>query len=261
MAKVTVKHEITVAENLDELSRKAADEFVLVAEKAVRTKGVFTVALSGGSTPKGLYTMLSGVQYRNQVPWSKVCLFWGDERCVPHDHPDSNYRMIRETLIERVPVPKENVYRMPIGQANHSLDAMEYEQTIRAFFHLNAGERPRFDLILLGMGEDGHTASLFPFTAALEEAGHLAFANYVEKLGAYRLTLTVPVINHAANVLFLVSGESKASVLKEVLQGEYQPQRLPSQFIRPINGRLLFMVDRMAASKLTGFQAERNCAG
>lgn len=251
MTKASVKREILVVSNPDGLSRRAAQEFVRQAGEAVRAKGFFTVALSGGSTPHGLYMTLASDPYCKQVPWSQVYLFWGDERCVSPDHRDSNYRMARESLIDKIPIPEENVYRMPAEQEDHDRAAMEYEQTIMAFFHLNAGECPHFDLILLGMGEDGHTASLFPWTSALEETDRLVTANYIERLGVYRLTLTVPVINHAALVLFLISGESKALVLKEVLEGEYQPQRLPSQFIRPVDGRLLFIVDHMAASKLT----------
>ncbi|NUO08415.1 MAG: 6-phosphogluconolactonase [Candidatus Brocadia sp.] len=251
MAKVTAKHEILVVPNPDELNHRAAQEFVRLAEEAVRTKGFFSVALSGGSTPKGLYERLASDQYREQVPWPKVYVFWGDERCVPPDHPDSNYRMARESFLDKIPIPEENIYRMMAELEDHGRAAAGYEQTIKAFFHLETGKRPRFDLILLGMGEDGHTASLFPETPALEDAVHLVSANYIEKLGACRLTLTVPVINQASNVLFLIFGESKALVLKEVLEGEYQPQRLPSQLIRPISGRLLFIIDRVAASKLT----------
>lgn len=250
MTKVSVKRKILVVANPDELSRFAADEFVRQAGEKVQTKGIFTVALSGGFTPRGLYTVLAGDQYRERVPWSKVHLFWSDERCVPPDHPDSNYRMIRELLLDKVPIPKENIHRMPAEQEDPVHAAMEYEQTIWAFFHPNEGELPRFDLIVLGMGEDGHTASLFPWTSALEETDRLVSANYIEKLNAYRLTLTVPAINQATNVIFLISGESKASVLRDVLEGEYQPQRFPSQIIRPVNGRLLFIADRMAAGKL-----------
>ncbi len=250
MNKAPVKHEILIVANPGELSLRAADEFVRLAGEAVQAKGFFTAALSGGSTPRGLYTALSSDPYCKRVPWQEVHLFWGDERCVPPDHLDSNYRMIRELLLDKVPVPKGNVHRMPAEQEDHLHAAMEYEQLIRSFFHTEAGGVPCFDLIVLGMGEDGHTASLFPWTSALEETNRFVSANYVEKLGAYRLTLTVPLINQAAEVLFLISGESKASVLRDVLEGEYRPQRFPSQLIRPVNGRLLFIVDRMAASKL-----------
>ncbi|MFN3532327.1 MAG: 6-phosphogluconolactonase [Candidatus Brocadia sp.] len=250
MSSTNSKHEILIVENPDELSLRAADEFVRLAGEAVQVKGFFTGALSGGSTPRGLYTTLASERYREQVPWSKIHLFWSDERCVPPDHPDSNYRMVRELLLDKVPIPKENIHRMPAEQEDHVRAAMEYEQTIRSFFHTESGGLPHFDLIILGMGEDGHTASLFPWTSALEETNRLVSVNFVEKLSAYRITLTVPLINKAAEVMFLISGESKASVLRDVLEGEYQPQRFPSQLIRPVNGRLLFIVDRMAAGKL-----------
>lgn len=251
MTKVSVKHEIMVVANSDELSLRAADEFVRLAGEATQAREFFTVVLSGGSTPQGLYKMLARDQYRERIPWSRVCLFWGDERCVSPDHPTSNYHMARESLLDKVPIPEENVHRMPAEQEDHDCAAAGYEQTIKAFFHLKPKELPCFDLILLGMGEDGHTASLFPRTSALEETDRLVSANYVEKLGVYRLTLTVPVINQAANVMFLISGESKASIVREVLEDEYQPRRLPSQLVRPVNGRLLFIVDHTAAGKLT----------
>ncbi|OQZ00761.1 MAG: 6-phosphogluconolactonase [Candidatus Brocadia sp. UTAMX2] len=251
MTKALVKREIRVVANPDELSHQAAQEFVRLAGEAVRAKGFFTVALSGGSTPRGLYTMLASDVYRKQVSWTDVYLFWGDERCVPPDDPDSNYRMTREALIQRVPIPKEHIHRIPAEREDHAHAAGEYEQTIKTFFHLNTGEFPRFDLILLGMGDDGHTASLFPGVSLLEETSRFMCSHYVEKLGAYRLTLTVPVINQAEHIIFLVSGASKAPVLQEVLEGDYQPQRLPAQLIQPVHGRLLFIVDRMAAGKLT----------
>lgn len=250
MTEMSVKHEILVVANPDELSLRAADEFVRQAREAVQAKGFFTVVLSGGSTPRGLYTVLASDEYRERVPWSKVYLFWGDERCVSPEHLDSNYRISRELLLDKVPIPNENIHRMPAEQEDHVHAAMEYEQTIRAFFHPEPGELPRFDLIVLGMGEDGHTASLFPWTSVLGERDRFVSANYVGKLGVYRLTLTAQLINQAAEVMFLISGESKASVLRDVLEGEYQPQRFPSQLIRPVNGRLLFIVDRMAASML-----------
>ncbi|CAG1771361.1 6-phosphogluconolactonase [uncultured bacterium] len=251
MTKVSVRYEIMVVANPDELSLRAADEFVRQAGEAVQAKGFFTVALSGGSTPRDLYMLLASDQYRERVPWSKVYVFWGDERCVSLDHPNSNYHMAFESLLDKVPIPEENIYRMPAEQKDHDCAAAVYEQTIKAFFRLKPKELPCFDLILLGMGEDGHIASLFPGSSALEETDRIVSANYIEKFSAYRLTLTVPVINQAANVMFLISGESKASILREVLEDEYQPRRLPSQLIRPVNGRLLFIVDRPAAGKLT----------
>lgn len=253
MTKIPVKREILVVGDPDELGRRAAQEFVRLASEAIRAKGFFTVALSGGSTPKGLYMQLACDNYREQVPWSHVHLFWGDERCVPPDHPESNYRMICEALITRVPIPKENIYRIPAEREDRARAAMEYEQALMTFFRLNAGMFPRFDLILLGMGDDGHTASLFPFTSALDETDRLVLASYVEKLGVYRLTLSVPTLNQAREVMFLISGASKASVLREVLEGDYQPKRLPSQLIQPVNGRLLFIADLSAAGKLKSY--------
>ena len=245
------ERKILVVAHSEELSRVAAEEFVVHAEAAVRKKGFFAVALSGGSTPKGLYRKLAGELYREKISWSKVHFFWGDERCVPPDHPDSNYHMARESLFNKVPIPEVNIYRIPAELEDHDRAVSEYEKTIRMFFHLATREKPSFDMVLLGMGDDGHTASLFPWTSALEERDHLVSANYIEKLSAWRLTLTVPVINQAAQVLFLISGESKATVLREVLEGDFQPHRLPSQLIRPVHGRLLFIADLLAAGKLT----------
>ncbi|BBO17771.1 6-phosphogluconolactonase [Candidatus Brocadia pituitae] len=254
MTKIPVTREILIVGNPDELSHRAAEEFVLLADVAIRAKGFFTVALSGGSTPRGLYLQLASDTYREQVTWPHVHLFWGDERCVPPDHPESNYHMVCEALINRVPIPKENIYRIPAEQEDRARAAMEYEQALRTFFHLKAGAFPRFDLILLGMGDDGHTASLFPFTTALDETDRLVLANYVEKLGVYRLTFSVPTLNQAREVIFLISGTSKASVLREVLEGDYQPKRLPSQLIQPVNGRLWFIADLSAASKLKSYE-------
>lgn len=246
------KPEIAIVSNPDELSLRAAEEFIRLSEESIREKGCFTVALSGGSTPKELYRLLADNRCSGRITWERVNLFWSDERCVPPDHIKSNYRMAREILIDRTPIPKGNIYRMPAERDDHVHAAMEYTQTLQKFFHLTAGEFPCFDLILLGMGDDGHTASLFPYTPALDDTASLVSANYVEKLGEYRLTLTIPLINRAACVIFLISGESKATVLRDVVEGAYQPRRLPSQFIHPENGRLLYLTDRMAASKLAG---------
>ncbi len=245
------RRDIFVCRDPEEVSQRAADLFVRLADEAVSSTGRFAVALSGGSTPRVLYALLATNEFRRRVPWSRVHLFWGDERCVPPDHPESNYHMAREVLLDKAPIPVRNIHRMPAEQEDHLRAAAAYEQMLRAFFELTAGELPSFDLILLGMGEDGHTASLFPGTTALAENERLVASNYVEKLGTYRLTLTVPVINHAANVVFLVSGKSKASMLKEVLEGEHQPQHLPSQLIRPVEGKLVFIVDREAGKELS----------
>ncbi|MBI3951061.1 MAG: 6-phosphogluconolactonase [Acidobacteria bacterium] len=241
-----VRRGILICRHLEDVSQRAAELFVQLADEAISAKGRFAVALSGGSTPRALYTLLASDSFRDRVTWPKVHLFWGDERCVPPDHPDSNYHMARESLLDQVPIPQENVHRMPAEQEDHERAAADYEETLQTFFGLKPGQLPRFDLILLGMGEDGHTASLFPGTLALKVTDRLVAANYVEKLKAQRLTLTVPVINNAATVVFLISGASKARVLKDVLEGQYDPMRLPSQLIRPSEGRLIFIVDHAA---------------
>ena len=245
------RRDIFVCRDPEEVSQRAADLFVRLADEAVSSTGRFAVALSGGSTPRLLYALLAANEFGQQVPWSRIHLFWGDERCVAPDHPESNYRMAREVLLDKAPIPAQNIHRMPAELDDYTRASVAYEQTLREFFELAAEELPIFDLILLGMGEDGHTASLFPGTTALAENERLVASNYVEKLGTYRLTLTVPVINHAANVVFLVSGKSKASMLKEVLEGEHQPQRFPSQLIRPVEGKLVFIVDREAGKELS----------
>jgi len=237
--------------DLEDVSRHAAEEFVRISNEAMGSGGRFTVALSGGSTPKALYTLLASDTFRVRIPWEKVHLFWGDERCVPPDHVDSNYRMVRESLIDHAPIPKENIHRMLGEDKDPGKAATTYEATLRESFGLASGQLPCFDLVLLGMGDDGHTASLFPHTAALSEMESLVVANYVEKFGTHRLTLTVPVINHAAQVAFLISGGPKAAVLKEVLEGKDDPHRLPSQLIHPVTGKLLYIIDQAAGQELS----------
>jgi len=241
---------LVVCSDAEELNRRAAEQFVRLATESVAATGRFTVALSGGSTPRALYSLLAGETFQPLVPWSKVYFFWGDERCVPPDHPESNYGMARVTMLERVPVPTENVYRVPTENGNAQRVAAEYERILRIFFGFNEGQQPRFDLILLGLGEDGHTASLFPGTTALEETGTVT-SNDIQRLETPRITLTLPAMNEAAHIVFLVSGSSKALVLKEVLEGQDQPTRFPAQSIQPVQGELLFLVDRAAASELT----------
>ncbi len=237
--------EIRVLDGIEELYRSAANEFTRLAVEAVRARRRFCVALSGGSTPKGLYTLLAGSSL-SSIPWDKVYFFWGDERHVPPDHPDSNYRMTYEALLSKVPVPAGNVYRIPAEQADAEAAARAYEQTISSFFGLREGQFPRFDLVLLGMGLDGHTASLFPATPALHEKHRLVVANWVEKFKSHRITLTLPVLNHAACVMFMVSGREKAPVLRRVLHDD-SGTPLPAQMVRPLDGRLLWLVDREAA--------------
>jgi 6-phosphogluconolactonase len=234
--------------NLKDLSLWAAERFASLAGHAIQTSGKFTVALSGGSTPKALYEVLARAPFGERIDWNGVYFFWGDERFVPLDHRDSNYRMAQETLLSRVPVPEKNIFPIVAENLSAREAAAEYESKLRKFF--GEGTIPRFNLILLGMGEDGHTASLFPHSGALKESIRLVTENYVEKLNTDRITMTVPLINNAANVFFLISGASKAKALKEVLQGPYDPDRLPAQLIRPHSGELLFLVDEAASGML-----------
>jgi len=239
--------EIRVLPTAAALFQAAATEFVALTSDAVRTTGKFTVALSGGSTPKSLYALLASGSISN-IPWDKTYFFLGDERHVPPDHPESNFRMASEAMLSKVPVPAGNVFRIRAEEKDADAAAQAYEQSLQKFFHLRPGEFPRFDLILLGLGPDGHTASLFPGTEALQERNRLVVANWVEKFHAYRITLTLPVLNQAACVMFLVSGQDKASMVREVLENSNAD--LPSQKVRPADGRLLWMMDRDAASRL-----------
>ncbi|HZY88352.1 MAG TPA: 6-phosphogluconolactonase [Gemmataceae bacterium] len=234
------------------VSRAAAEEFVRRAAEAIAARGRFTVALSGGSTPRRLYQLLAGEPYRGQVDWGRVEVFWGDERSVPPDDKESNYRMAREAMLTALALPPGHVHRMEAERADRDTAAREYQAEIARAFGVDAnGEPPAFDLILLGMGPDGHTASLFPHTAALGETKRWVVVNHVPKFNTDRMTLTYPVLNRACEVLFLVAGADKAEPLAEVLQGPPDPERLPSQRVRPTDGQLLFFVDRAAAARLT----------
>jgi 6-phosphogluconolactonase len=247
------KPEIRILEDAETLSWEAAEEFTRQAGEAARSRGAFTVALAGGSTPKALYALLAaetGSPFRARVPWERTHVFWGDERHVPPDHPDSNFRMAHEALLSRVPVPAPYVHRIQAENPDAGKAAAEYAADLRQFFRPAAGQFPRFDLILLGLGPDGHTASLFPGTAAVRESKALVAAPWVEKLRARRITLTPPVLNSAACVIFLVSGAEKAEALRQVLQGDYQPDRFPAQVVHPASGRVLWLVDRAAARLL-----------
>ncbi len=247
------KPEVRIVENTERLAWEAAEEFVRQAGEGVEHRGAFTVALAGGSTPRVLYALLAGeggAPFRAQLPWERIHVFWGDERHVPPEHPDSNYRMAREAMLSRVPIPPENVHRIMSENPDAGKAADEYADELRRFFHVPIDRFPQFDLVLLGMGVDGHTASLFPGTVAVHEQKRLVATPWVEKFRAYRITLTPPVLNNAACILFLVSGEDKANALQAVLEGEYRPERLPAQIIRPTAGRLLWIVDRPAARLL-----------
>jgi 6-phosphogluconolactonase len=251
-----MKPEIQIVADAEALYRAGAAEFVRQVGAAIGTKGLFTVALSGGSTPKGLYGLLaSDPTLRAQVPWEKIYVFWGDERHVPPADADSNYRMAHEAMLSKVPIPPANVHRIKSEHPDASQAADDYEQTLRAFFHVSEGQLPRFDLVFLGLGPEGHTASLFPGTKALHETKRLTVSNWVGKFFTDRITMTPPVLNNAACVFFLVSGEDKALPLKAVLEGQYEPEQLPAQLIQPEHGKLLWLVDQAAASLLQASQS------
>jgi 6-phosphogluconolactonase len=233
-----------------DLFQAAAEEVIRAATDAVAQRGRFTIALSGGSTPRNLYTLIAA-NASASLPWDQMFFFWGDERHVPPDDPESNYRMANETLLSKVPIPPGNVFRIPSENPDASAAAEAYEQTLRKFFALAPGEFPRFDLILLGIGPDGHTASLFPETEALQEKSRLVVANWVEKMKTSRITLTLPVLNAARCVAFLVSGIDKAAVLHEVLEGDAPGEKYPSRLVRPSEGKVIWFVDRAAASELS----------
>jgi 6-phosphogluconolactonase len=231
-----------------ELARAAAEEFTHLAEEAIRARGRFSVALSGGSTPRRLFALLADPKepFRDRIDWRAVHLFWGDERHVPPDHPESNFRMAREALLDRAEIPAENVHRVRGEEHDAARAASLYEEELRSFFR----GAPRFDLVLLGLGADAHTASLFPGTAAVHEHERWVVAPWVEKLGTFRITLTPAVFDRAAAVIFLVQGPEKAGALRAVLAAERDPDQLPAQAVRPLDGEILWLVDRAAASGL-----------
>jgi 6-phosphogluconolactonase len=237
--------QVKIVPNSDALAHKAAQEFHRLSEAAVQERGRFSVALSGGNTPRAVYTLLASEH--KELPWDRIHIFFGDERHVPPDHPDSNFRMASESLLSKVPIPEKNIHRIR-AELEAEAAAKEYEQELREFFHLTDHDWPRFDLIFLGIGEDGHTASLFPGSKALTEASRRVAANWVEKFQAFRITLTFPVLNHAAEVLFMVSGAGKAQILSEVLRPGNR--KYPAQNVQPQNGQLLWLVDQDAGSLL-----------
>jgi 6-phosphogluconolactonase len=242
--------EIRTLNTPQELFEAAAELVASTASEAITERGRFTIALSGGSTPKNLYNLLA-TNARSSLPWDRMFFFFGDERHVPPTDPESNYRMANEAMLSKVPVAPGNVFRVEAEKPDAGAAATAYEQTLRKFFALEAGQIPAFDLILLGMGPDGHTASLFPGTEALQEKSKLFVANWVEKLKTHRLTLTLPVLNAARCVAFLVSGTDKAPVLKSVLEGDAPGEQYPAKLVRPAQGKLIWLLDRAAASGLS----------
>jgi len=242
--------EIRTLTTPQELFAAAAEEVVRAASEAVAERGRFTIALSGGSTPKSLFNLLA-TNARTVLPWDRMFFFWGDERHVPPTDPDSNYKMAEETMLSKIPVAAGNVFRIAAENPDAAAAADTYEKTLQKFFALEPGQFPRFDLILLGMGPDGHTASLFPGSAGLQEKSRLVIANWVEKFKTSRLTFTLPVLNAAACVTFLVSGTDKAPALHAVLEGDAPGEQYPSKLVRPVDGKLIWLIDRAAASELS----------
>jgi len=242
--------EIRILTTPQELFEVAAEEVVRAATEAVAQRGRFTIALSGGSTPKNLFNLLA-TNARTVFPWDRTYFFWSDERHVPPTDPESNYRMAEEIMLSKIPVNAGNVFRIAAENPDAAAVAEAYEQTLRKFFQLQPGQVPVFDLILLDVGPDGHTASLFPNTAGLQEKTRLVIANWVDKLKANRLTMTLPVLNSAREMAFLASGTDKAQVLRTVLEEDAPPEQYPAKLVRPSNGRLIWFVDRAAASQLT----------
>ena len=235
-----------------EIARRAADEVARIASKAAAARGAFTIALSGGSTPKVVYALLAeNAALRNSLPWNKMKVFFGDERHVGPGHADSNFQMASDAMLSKVPLQPKQIHRIKGEYPDAAQAAVEYEATIQREFGLKDGEFPRFDLVLLGMGSEGHTLSLFPGTKALRETQRIVARNWVGKLYTERITLTAPAANNAENIIFIIAGADKACALKAVLEGPHEPEQLPAQMIQPSNGTLSWLVDQAAGSMLS----------
>lgn len=237
---------IQVKPDLDELSHAAVELLIELSRRAIGERGSFSIALSGGSTPRYLYSLLASPKYRNTIEWEAAKLFVGDERNVAPDAPESNYRMVREILTDPLEISVERVARWKTELEDVEKVAREFERDLVE--HL--GARTQLDVILLGLGTDGHTASLFPRTSALAETERLAVANWVEGLNDYRFTMTLPIINRAANVIFLAAGSDKAKTVADVIDGDFQPDILPAQAVDPASGDLYWLIDESAAQRL-----------
>ncbi len=246
---VTVTYEVFPTS--DAVALAFAQLFAKHVEQAVKTRGVARVAISGGTTPQASFKLLADPDqpFLATIPWDKLYLYWVDERCVGPDDPESNYGAAKKLLLDKVPLPAENIFRME-GELEPEEAANRYEAVLRNSMKLEGAESPAFDLLALGMGDDGHTASLFPHTAALEVMDRLCVANHVPQKDTYRVTLTWPVINQAREVVFAIEGPAKTDVLAEVFAGSRNLDQLPSQLIRPSNGKLLLLLDEVAAAKL-----------
>jgi 6-phosphogluconolactonase len=247
------QREIHIFKDSSAIAQRAAEIFAEAAKSAVDQKGSLSVALAGGSTPKLLYSLLAtDPSLRSRLPWDKMQMFFGDERHVGPDDPQSNFRMASETMLSKAPLKTEQIHRMKGEYPDAEQAAKEYEQELRAQFHLKESELPRFDLVLVGMGDEGHCLSLFPGTKALHPAGgRIVVRNWVGKLYTDRITITAPVASNAAMILFMVAGKEKAPALKAVLEGPNEPEQLPSQLLQPTTGKLLWLVDQAAGNMLS----------
>jgi len=241
--------EILIAHD-DVIFRKEAAQLILkTALDSVAERGQFCIVLSGGNTPKKIFELLTEPYYKQRMPWNKCYFFWGDERCVPPDHEDSNYRMAMESFLKKLSIPSTRIFRMAGEMDPPRAAATAYQNTLRTFYKIDKS-LPRFDLMLLGMGEDGHTASLFPGTTALNESEHWVAANFIEKLSTSRITLTLPVINNARKIVILCSGKAKAKVVRDIFRDDIDYRRYPVQRVRPNNGALIWLLNPEAASLL-----------
>ncbi|NDJ52080.1 MAG: 6-phosphogluconolactonase [Chloroflexi bacterium] len=242
--------EVVRLDNAEAVAQETARRWVMLANQAVAERGMFTIALSGGSTPRTVYSMMAADPWRGQAPWQDTYVFFGDERRVHHSDPESNYRMARETLLDHVPIPPNQVFPMP-GEGLLKTAMLDYKKELRKVFKPGFKEFPRFDFVLLGMGEDAHIASIFPGTRAVSEGSEMVLAYLVPQMNVERMTLTLPVINNALQIVVQVVGQHKADALAKVLEGDYRPSTYPAQALEPVDGQLIWLVDQAAASKLT----------
>ncbi|MBA2501897.1 MAG: 6-phosphogluconolactonase [Pyrinomonadaceae bacterium] len=244
--------EIRIYKDAEALSADAAEEFIRCAKESIAARGRFAVALAGGGTPRALYSLLASPDKRDRVDWTRTHIFWGDERCVSPTSEDSNYRTAHDALLSKVSMRPQNIHRIEAERADVDKAARDYEIQLQMFFGLTDGDAPHFDLILLGMGRDGHTASLFPGSDTLEERHRLAVVTWNAGQQMRRITLTLPVLNNARVCIFLVSGKDKAETLREVLQAQTTniAATFPAQLVKPERGRLVLLVDEAAASLL-----------
>jgi 6-phosphogluconolactonase len=240
---------VEIRSDVESLARTVAEWLRDWASDAVTQRGRFTIAMAGGSTPKSLYQLLASYEYRDALPWAQTIAFWGDERYVPQDHEDSNYRMTREALLDHVPIPESNVYPVPTHLEPPDA-ASTYEAQIREVFGTLAPEVPVFDVILLGIGADGHTASLFPHTEALDVDHHLVVENWVPQQNAMRITFTIPVLHEARHVVLMAAGVEKAEAIARAVEGEQNLAETPSQCLRDARGNTIFLIDHSAATHL-----------